>query len=255
MKQSLCYPIYVNGSGGPDQLCARAKQIGFAAIEFWGWQDGYEEVVKIAKENGLEISSFTGHESIDHGFNDLEQHDRIIQELEESIERAALFDVPGVIGFSGARLGNQSDLEGLVTAAKGLRRIAPIAEAKGVNINIEILNSRVDHPGYLCDRVDWGIALCEMVGSSRVKLLFDIYHVQIMEGDIIRNLRQAMPYIGHLHTAGNPGRNELDTGEMNYREICRVIRDLGYEGYLGHEFFPKNSDQLKALEDAYHLCA
>jgi len=255
MKQSLCYPIYVGNAGGPEKLCARAAEIGYAAIEFWSWQSGYDEVVRIAQSHGLAICSFGGHDSIEHGFNEVGEHERIIAELKVSIDRAAKLGVPGVIGFGGGRLGNQSDIEGMVVAAQGLRQVAPYAEEKGVNINIEILNSRNDHPGYVCDRVDWGIALCEMVGSPRVKLLFDIYHVQIMQGDVIRHLRSALPHIGNLHTPATPGRNELDRGEMNYPGICTALREMGYDGYLGHEFFPKNPDHLQALEDAFHLCS
>ena len=159
-----------------------------------------------------------------------------------------------MIAFAGNRLDGQSDLEGMVECARVLRRVAPIAEEAGVNVNVELLNSRVDHPGYLCDRTDWGIALCEMVGSPRIKLLFDIYHMQIMEGDVIRSLRRALPHIGHFHTAGNPGRQDLDdTQELNYRGICQAIAATDYDGYLGHEFVPAG-DIVPALKHAFDVC-
>ena len=148
--------------------------------------------------------STCGHGTLENGGNNPANHDRIVSELQETIDLAAASDVPNVIAFAGNRLDGQSDLEGMVECARVLRRVAPIAEDAGVNVNVELLNSRVDHPGYLGDHTDWGIALCEMVGSPRVKLLFDIYHMQIMEGDVIRSIRRGLPHIGHVHTAGNP---------------------------------------------------
>jgi len=124
-----------------------------------------------------------------------------------------------------------------------------------VNVNMELLNSKVDHPGYQCDHTDWGVALCEMVNSPRFKLLFDIYHMQIMEGDLIRSIRKNIRWIGHFHTAGNPGRHDMDDEqELNYRGICRAIAETGYELYVGHEFTPKG-DRMEALRRAYEACA
>ena len=120
-----------------------------------------------------------------------------------------------------------------------------------MSLNLEVLNSRVDHPGYMADTVDWAVAACEAVASPRLRILFDVYHVQIMEGDLIRNLRRAAPYLGHVHAAGNPGRNELDDDqEIGYRAVGRELRRLGYEGFVGHELFPKG-DRLSALRSAY----
>ena len=138
--------------------------------------------------------------------------------------------------------------------ADGLRRVAPYAEKRGVNLNIELLNSKIDHPGYQCDHSAWGVAVCERVNSPRVKLLFDIYHMQIMEGDVIRNIRENIGWIGHFHTAGNPGRRDMDDDqELNYAGICRAIAASGYDGYVGHEFQPKG-DVLEALRRAFALC-
>ena len=136
----------------------------------------------------------------------------------------------------------------------GLARIAPYAEEKGVNLNMELLNSKIDHPGNQCDHTAFGAAVCERVNSPRVKLLFDIYHMQIMEGDVIRNLRANIKWIGHFHTAGVPGRNDLDdTQELNYRGICRAIAATGYDLYVGHEYRAKG-DVVESLAAAFAIC-
>jgi hydroxypyruvate isomerase len=255
-KQSFCFPIFKNAAPSLDELFASAAEFGYPATEFWGWDDGSDAAVDAAHRAGLEIASFTGHDGIQSGLNDASQHDRILLELEISIRMAEKIRCPGVICFAGERINGQTDYEGMVVAATALRRIAPLAEELGVNLNLEILNSRVDHFNYVGDTVEWGTALCEMVQSSRVKILFDIYHVQIMQGDVIRRLRAAMPHIGHVHTAGNPGRNEMDdTQELNYRGIAAALSASGYRDYVGHEFFPKGADKLAALKDAFDLFA
>jgi hydroxypyruvate isomerase len=195
-----------------------------------------------------------GHDSLPEGLNQYDNHDRIEEELRESIDIAAEHEIPGVICFSGNRNDGQSDYEGMIACARGLRRIAPYAEEMGVNLNVELLNSKVNHPGYQCDHTDWGLALCEMVDSPRVKLLYDIYHMQIMEGDIIRNIQKSIDRIGHFHTAGNPGRNDMDnTQEMNYVGICSAIAETPYDLYVGHEFSPKG-DPVEALKETFAIC-
>jgi hydroxypyruvate isomerase len=145
-------------------------------------------------------------------------------------------------------------VEAIEAVADGLRRVAPYAERKKVNLNLELLNSKVDHPGYQCDHTAWGVAVCERVNSPRVKLLYDIYHMQIMEGDLIRTIRENVHWIGHFHTAGNPGRNDMDdTQELNYAGICRAIAATGYELYVGHEFAAKG-DLVEALRRTFALC-
>ena len=254
VKQSFCYPLYRPEGMSLDELFAAAREIGYPATEIWGRGDGFEEIVEAAHGAGLVVASMCGHASLPDGLNKVENHDRIEAELRESIDIAARCEIPGLICFSGNRNNGQSDYEGMIACARGLRRIAPYAEDKGVNLNVELLNSKVNHPGYQCDSTDWGLALCEMVDSPRVKLLYDIYHMQIMEGDVIRNLRKAIGRIGHFHTAGNPGRNDMDdTQEMNYRGICSAIADTGYEYYLGHEFVAKG-DKLDALKAAFEIC-
>ena len=254
IKQSICYPLFMPQGMSVKDLCKTAAGIGYAAIELWGRGDDFDEVVETAKSNGLVVASMIGHGSLPDGLNKYENHDRIEEELKTSIDLAARCGIPGLICFSGNRNDGQSDYEGMIACARGLKRIAPYAEEKGVNLNVELLNSKVNHPGYQCDHTDWGLALTEMVDSPRVKLLFDIYHMQIMEGDIIRNIRKAIDRIGHFHTAGNPGRNDMDdTQEMNYRGISKAIADTDYGLYMGHEFKPLG-DPVEALKTTFEIC-
>ncbi len=254
IKQSFCIPCFKTEDVTLEQLFSEAKRIGYEAAETWSTGDELFEMAVLAKQAGLVICSFTGHNGIESGLNLRAEWDRIEAEVNHSVDKAAELGIPGIICFSGVRDSRRSDYEDLKTCIEGFRRLAPYAESKGVTLNVEILNSRVDHPGYVCDHVDWGIALAEGVSSERVKLLFDIYHVQIMEGDVIRHLRRAMPYIGHIHTAGNPGRHDLDDGEMNYRGISLALSELGYTGYMGHEFFSKRTSRIDALAHAFEIC-
>ena len=202
---------------------------------------------------GHEHSSSTAGSHAE-AFSRVANHDRLEAELRVSIDIAVENDIPGLIVLSGHRNPGESDFESLHVCAKGLKRILPYAEEKGINLNMEVLNSKIDHAHYLCDHTDWAVALCEMINSPRFKILYDIYHMQIMEGDVIRTLKKAIRWIGHFHTAGNPGRNDLDDQqELNYRGICHAISATGYELYVGHEFKPKG-DPLQALRAAYELC-
>jgi hydroxypyruvate isomerase len=254
IRQSVVYPMMLPEGLSLDQFCREIESIGYSAIELWFRGADFSEVIETAARRDLAIASMCGHQSHREGLSDYAHHERIEAELRESIDLAAQHGIPGVICLSGNRNPGQTDLEGMVACAHALRRVTPYAEEKGVNLNVEILNSKVDHAGYLCDRTDWAIALCEMVGSPRCKIVFDIYHVQIMEGDVIRALRKAAPWIGHYHTAGNPGRGDLDDSqELNYRAICADISATGYTGYVGHEFQPKG-DVLASLRQAFAIC-
>lgn len=147
------------------------------------------------------------------------------------------------------------DETGLKNCQAGLERILPIAEKHGVIVQMELLNSRVDHKDYLCDKSAWGVELCKRIDSENFKLLFDIYHMQIDEGDLIRSIRTNHQYFGHYHTAGNPGRNELDANqEINYTPIMQAIADSGYKGYVSHEFIPKSADKMGSLAQAVAVC-
>jgi hydroxypyruvate isomerase len=254
IKQSICYPIFRPKDMSLDDLFRTAAEIGYAAVELWERGDDLNEVVETAKRYGLAVASMSGHDSLPDGLNKRSNHERIEAELRKSIDIAAEYGIPGLICFSGNRQPFQSERKAIDAVADGFRRIAPYAEEKGVNLNMELLNSKVNHPGYQCDHTAWGVAVCEKVNSPRVKLLYDIYHMQIMEGDVIRTIRDNIRWIGHFHTAGTPGRNDMDdTQELNYAGICRAIAGTGYPYYVGHEFVPKG-DLIDALRHAFALC-
>jgi hydroxypyruvate isomerase len=237
------------------------KEIGFKAIEIWSRDKGWENVFEAAKSKGFTIASMVGHEhatakdgSHAEGFSRRKNHDRLEAELKESIDIAAKWGMPGIITLSGHRNHNESDYESMLVCAEGLRRIAPYAEEKGVNLNMELLNTTVDHPHYLCDNTDWAIGVCELVNSPRVKILYDIYHMQIMEGNLCTNIKRAAKWIGHFHTAGVPGRHELDDEqEIHYPGVVRAINSTGYDLFMGHEFFAKGN-QIEGLRKAYEIC-
>ena len=254
IQQSVCYPILKPQDMSYDDLFRACAEIGYAAVEMWGRGDDFVEVIETAHRYGLAVASMGGHASRPGALNDRSQHDRIEAELCQSIDIAAEHGIPGLICMSGNRQPHVSELEAIDAVADGFRRIAPYAEGKGINLNLELLNSKVNHPGYQCDHTAWGVAVCEKVGSPRVKLLYDIYHMQIMEGDVIRTIQQNIRWIGHFHTAGNPGRNDMDdTQELNYAGICRAITATGYDLYVGHEFKPQG-DLIEALRQTFALC-
>jgi hydroxypyruvate isomerase len=254
VKQSICYQLFQPKEMSRDELFRTVKKIGYAAIEMWFRDEHFEEEVAAAKKHKLAFASMCGHRSLGVGLNDPAEHDRIEAELRESIDIAAKVGIPGVICFSGNRREGLSDEEGIEITAKGLRRVAPYAEKKGVNLNIELLNSKVDHAGYQCDHTAWGVAVCKKVKSPRVKLLYDIYHMQIMEGDVIRTVTQHIQWIGHFHTAGVPGRRDLDeTQELYYQAIMKAISGAGYGLFVGHEFRPVG-DAIEALRKTFPLC-
>jgi hydroxypyruvate isomerase len=173
--------------------------------------------------------------------------------LRANIRDAVQWGIPNLICFSGNRNG-LDDTTGAEITAEGLRAVARDAEDAGVTLVLELLNSKVDHPDYQCDRTLWGLGVCRMVNSPRVKLLYDIYHMQIMEGDIIRTITDNHATFGHYHTAGNPGRNNIDdTQELNYAAIMRAILATGYQGYVGQEFIARG-DPVAALRDAFERC-
>jgi hydroxypyruvate isomerase len=254
IKQSVCVPMIKPATLDLALFVERVAQMGFASIEIWMRDASFDQIVSLAREHGLAIATMSGHDSLTVGLNDPAQHDRIERELHASIDIAADVGIPGIICFSGNRREGVTEAETIAATVAGLRRVAPYAEAKGVNLNMELLNSRVDHPGYQCDHSAWGFAVCQQVDSPNVKVLFDIYHMQIMEGDVIRTIRDNIQWIGHFHTAGVPGRHDLDdTQELNYRGICRAIAETGYNLYVGHEFKPRG-EIYTALAQAYAVC-
>jgi hydroxypyruvate isomerase len=248
IKQSVCWWCFASAGMAPRQLLRTAADIGYAAVELVE-----PEHWPLIKEYGLTIASTNGGLSIEQGLNRREHHEQIEQRLRATIEQAEHWGIPNIIVFSGNRAG-LDDKTGAEITAEGLSRVAGIAENAGVTLTLELLNSKVDHKDYQCDRTAWGVEVCRMVNSPRVKLLYDIYHMQIMEGDIMRTIRDNHSYFAHYHTAGNPGRHELDeTQELNYAPIIRTILETGYEGYLGQEFIPLG-DPLAGLKQAFDLC-
>lgn len=247
IKQSLAWWAFARNIE-PDKLIAEAKRIGYEGVEMCP-QELWPKVV----EAGLRIVTLGGHRSLTDGLNRKENHDRIEQELKNSIELAVQWNIPVLIVFSGNR-GGISEEEGLKNTVDGLRRVAKTAEEACVTLALELLNSKVDHPDYQCDHTSWGVQVCKQVASPRVKLLYDIYHMQIMEGDIIRTIRENIEYIGHFHTAGNPGRHEInEMQELYYPAIMQAIAATGYDGYVGQEFTP-TKDTFASLEEAYRIC-
>ena len=249
IKQSVVWWCAARGGIDHADLIKRAAAMGYRSVEMSG-----ADVWPLIQDAGMEIAIVGGHGTLTNGLNKPENHDRIEDELSKNIEIAAQNRIPSLIAFSGNRNGLPDD-EGIDICAEGLNRVKKRAEESGVVICVELLNSKVDHPDYQCDHTAWGVKLCEKVGSPNVKLLYDIYHMQIMEGDLIRTIRENIDHIGHFHTAGNPGRNDMDeTQEIYYPPIMRAVAETGYDGYVGHEFIPKG-DLFAALQAAHDLCA
>jgi hydroxypyruvate isomerase len=246
LKQSACQWCYAKIP--LDDLCVAAKRIGLQSVELLGEKDW-----ATVRSHGLTCAMANGPSTIPIGFNRPDQHDRLVAESERLLPLVAAAGLPNMIVFSGNRDG-MSDGEGLENCVRGLQRITPTAERLGVTVCMELLNSKVDHKDYMCDHTAWGAALVRKVGSPRVRLLYDIYHMQIMEGDVIRTIRENVGAIAHLHTAGVPGRHEIDERqELNYPAICRAIVETGYTGYLAQEFVPTD-EPLKSLEAAFRIC-
>ena len=247
LKQSVSKWTYKNFS--VDELCQHAVKIGLKGIDLVESTDW-----PTIQKYGLTPSMTPGAGTIPHGFNRRDQHDQLVQEMEKNIAKASEAKVPNVITFSGNRAG-MADGEAIENCVIGLNRCKKLAEEKGVTINMELLNSKVDHKDYQCDHTAWGVEVMKKVDSPRVKLLFDIYHMQIMEGDIVRTIRNNIAYLGHFHTGGVPGRHEIDqTQELNWRFVAQAIADLNFQGFIAHEFVPAAKDQIASLQQAYEIC-
>ena len=233
-----------------EELCDKAKDMGLKSVELL-WPKEW----KVATDRGLDCAiSFGSELGIPKGFNDPQYHEQLKKDYEEMIPMAADAGVEKIICFSGNR-GDISDEEGLENSAKGLDPIVKMAEKHNVKIVMELLNSKVNHPDYMCDLTPWGVELCEKVGSDAFGLLYDIYHMQIMEGDIIATIRKNHKYFLHYHTGGVPGRNEINqTQELYYPAIMQAIVDTGYTGFVGQEFIPKGPDPLASLKEGVEIC-
>lgn len=247
LKHSISWWCF-NNLMQPEALVKVAAEIGYDAFELVG-----QEHWQLIRDHGLKIAAVNGHGTINDGLNRRENHARILREIEANLNLAVTWGIPNLICFSGTRNG-LADTAGAEITAEVLRAAAPMAESAGVTLVLELLNSKVDHPDYQCDHTAWGVGVVKMVGSPRVKLLYDIYHMQIMEGDVIRTIQENHQHFGHYHTAGVPGRHEIDeTQELYYPAIVRAMASTGYDGYLGQEFIPMG-DPVAGLRRAYELC-
>ena len=246
IKQSFSWWCVSQQAKDPKAFLQEMKKIGYQGVEM-----PPRELYDTVRDTGLVVATdLVG--SLTEGWNRRENHAKLEDEFGKKLELAVKYKVPNLIVFSGNRAG-LSDEQGAINTAEGLRRLAKPAEAKGVTVVLELLNSKVDHVDYQCDHTLWGVLVMTMVNSPRVKLLYDIYHMQIMEGDVIRTLRAHLGQIGHLHTAGNPGRHGPDdTQEINYRAVAAAIAAAGYRGFVAHEFSP-TGDKRQALERAFRL--
>ena len=248
IRHSVCKWCY--GKISLDDLCKACVDIGIQSIELTGpkeWPTLAKYGLTCAIGNGAGMG-------IARGFNRVENHDELVASFEKLIPQAAEAKIPCIICMSGNREG-LDDEQGIKNCALGLKRLMKLAEQHQVTIAMELLNSRVNHKDYQCDHTEWGAKVCQAVGSERMKLLYDIYHMQIMEGDLIATIQKNIQYIGHFHTGGVPGRNQIDeTQEINYPAVMRAIVQTGYKGFVGQEFLPKNEDPLTALRRCVQIC-
>ena len=233
-----------------DQLCIEVKKIGFSAIDLIGPKEW-----PILKQHNIFSSMCNGAEiSLVKGWNDIQYHSTLIKNYTEHIDLVADAGYKNLICFSGNRNG-MDDETGLKNAAEGLKKIMLQAEKKGVVIQMELFNSKVDHKDYMADKSAWGVELCKQIGSPNFKLLYDIYHMQINEGDVIHTIKDNHQYFGHYHTAGVPGRHEIDeTQELFYPAIMKAIVATGYKGFVAQEFIPLATNKLGSLKKAIELC-
>jgi len=249
IQQSVAWWGFVPEKLSPEQFVRAVAEAGYAGIDLVP-----EQYWPLVTSYGLAIASSDAHASITHGLNRYDQHARIEAEIRQRLALAQEWCIPNLICFSGCREGID-DASGIEITAAGLSRLAPAAEAAGVTLVLELLNSKVDHPDYQADHTQWGVQVCQQVASPRVRLLYDVYHMQIMEGDLIRTLQSIHPLIRHYHDAGCPGRHEPDdTQEINYPAVWRAIVETGYDTHIAHEFIPWG-DPPAALRTTYQRCA
>nr|WP_246000439.1 TIM barrel protein [Pontibacter diazotrophicus] len=233
-----------------EELCVAAKGMGIKGIDLVGpneWPTLQKHGLHSTMCNGAEIG-------LSEGWNDPQYHATLMKNYSEMIPRVAKAGYTNLICYSGNRKG-MDDETGLKNCAEGLKKIMPLAEKHKVVLVMELLNSKIDHKDYMCDHTAWGVELAKRTGSENFKLLYDIYHMQIDEGDVIRTIRDSHPYIAHYHTAGVPGRHEIDESqELYYPAIMRAIKETGFKGYVAQEFIPEQEDKLASLQKAIQIC-
>jgi hydroxypyruvate isomerase len=233
-----------------EQLCIVAKEIGIKGLDLCGPKEW-----PILQKHGIYSPICNGAEiNLTDGFGDPQFHDTLVKSYTDMIPLVEKNGYTNLICFSGSRRG-KDDETGWKNCVEGLKRLIPLAEKHKVVLCMELLNSKIDHKDYQCDRVEWGVELAKRLGSENFKLLFDIYHMQIMEGDIIRNINDYHKYIAHYHTGGIPGRHEIDdTQELYYPAVMKAIAATGFKGYVGQEFVPKQADKIASLKKAIQIC-
>ena len=248
VNHSVCKWCY--GDIPLEEFCQAGKKIGLQSVELLEVKD-----FPTLKKHDLACAMVSGVPGgISSGLNRVEHHDKIVEYFERTTPIVAEHGYPNIICFSGNREG-MSDEQGLENCALGVKRIIPIAEKHNVTVCMELLNSKHDHKDYMCDHTPWGVELVKKVGSERFKLLYDIYHMQIMEGDMIATIRQYHQYIAHYHTGGVPGRGEIDdTQEINYPAVMKAIVQTGFKGFVAQEFIPKRPDHLASLKQGVEIC-
>lgn len=233
-----------------EELCAASKKMGITGIDLVGPKDW-----PTLQKYGLTSSMCNGAEiSLTEGWNDPKYHATLIKNYTEMIPKVAKAGYTNLICFSGNRNG-MDDETGLKNCAEGLKKLLPVAEKHKVVLVMELLNSKINHKDYMADHTAWGVELAKATGSENFKLLYDIYHMQIDEGDVIRTIKDSHPYIAHYHTAGVPGRHEIDeTQELFYPSIMRAIKETGFKGFVAQEFIPAQPDKLASLQQAIKIC-
>jgi hydroxypyruvate isomerase len=258
INHSVCKWCY--GSIPLEDLCVAGKEFGLKSIELLAPTD-----LPTLQKHGMTCAMIAAPSGttaagvkvggIERAFNRIEHHDTLVAIYEPLLKASADAGAKQVICFSGNRDG-QSDEEGLENCATGLKRLLPTAEKLGITLVMELLNSKVNHKDYQCDHTAWGVALCKKIGRANFKLLYDIYHMQIMEGDVIATIKSSHDCISHYHTGGVPGRNEIDDSqELFYPAIMRAIADTGYKGFVGQEFIPKRPDKIASLKQGVEICS
>jgi hydroxypyruvate isomerase len=249
INHSVCQWTY--GFLSVEELCKVAKDIGIPAIDLMGPKDW-----PTLQKYGLYSSMcyVAAGSSLTSGWNDKANHAKLTQDYLETFPLMVKAGYKDVICFSGSRNG-MDDYTGINNCVEGLQKILPAAEKAGLTVHMELLNSKVDHKDYMCDKTPWGVELCKRLGSANFKLLYDIYHMQIDEGDVIRTIRDNQQYIGHYHTGGVPGRHEIDDSqELYYPAIMKAIIETGYKGYVAQEFIPAAEDKIASLRKAIQIC-
>ena len=257
VKHSVCKWCY---SDIPlENLCEAGKEFGLSSVEIIGPDkmptlEKFGMTCAMASNPTVKASDGKSVGGITRGWNEPKYHEVLVEVYKERLQAAADVGMTNVICFSGNRRG-MDDTVGMKNCAEGVKQLMPLCEKLGITLSMELLNSKKNHKDYLCDRTEWGVELCKLVGSDNFKLLYDIYHMQIMEGDVIETIKKHSGFISHYHTAGVPGRAEIDeTQELNYPAIIKAIMDTGYEGYIGQEFKPRRKDKIASLKQGVMIC-